>query len=198
MTLVTVNRPMTLKTPRDHRRDGTFGDRWLEGPGSYGAGLFRSLDRAGIAVVEVDRPNRQVRHREGKSDPVDAVAAARAALSGRALGIRRAATETSLIPVGRAGLHRRPTRPLEGRRRRRATDERDRRRPSATSPLDSAVGRQSRTTLEPGWRVDSAAIFKPPRAPRRTVGDETRSVCPVRHDRKEAPMPRPRRRSWPT
>ena len=59
----------------------------MEGTGSYGAGLTRQLDRAGIAVVEVDRPNRQVRHREGKSDPVDAVTAARAALSGRALGV---------------------------------------------------------------------------------------------------------------
>jgi transposase len=39
-----------------------------------------------MAVVEVDRPNRQVRRREGKSDPVDAVVAARAALSGQALG----------------------------------------------------------------------------------------------------------------
>jgi hypothetical protein len=59
----------------------------VEGTGSYGAGLTRQLDRAGITVVEVDRPNRQVRAREGKSDPVDAVTAARAALSGRALGV---------------------------------------------------------------------------------------------------------------
>jgi transposase len=59
----------------------------VEGTGSYGAGLTRELDRAGIAVVEVDRPNRQVRHREGKSDPLDAVTAARTALSGRALGV---------------------------------------------------------------------------------------------------------------
>ena len=58
----------------------------VEGTGSYGAGLTRQLERAGIAVVEVDRPNRQVRRREGKSDPVDAVVAARAALSGQALG----------------------------------------------------------------------------------------------------------------
>ena len=58
----------------------------VEGTGSYGAGLCRHLTRAGISVVEVDRPNRQVRRREGKSDPVDAVAAARAALSGQALG----------------------------------------------------------------------------------------------------------------
>jgi len=50
----------------------------VEGTGSYGVGLARYLARAGVAVVEVDRPNRQMRHRQGKSDPVDAVAAARA------------------------------------------------------------------------------------------------------------------------
>jgi transposase len=48
--------------------------------------LCRHLTGAGIAVVEVDRPNRQVRRREGKTDTIDAVAAARAALSGQALG----------------------------------------------------------------------------------------------------------------
>jgi hypothetical protein len=38
-------------------------------------------------VVEVDRPNRQVRRRHGKSDPVDGVGAARVALSGSATGV---------------------------------------------------------------------------------------------------------------
>jgi transposase len=37
-------------------------------------------------VVEVDRPNRQARRTKGKSDPADAVEAARAVLSGRATG----------------------------------------------------------------------------------------------------------------
>jgi len=69
---------------RSHGRVELVG---VEGTGSYGAGLTRPLDRAGITVVEVDRPNRQVRAREGKSDPVDAVTAARAALAGRALGV---------------------------------------------------------------------------------------------------------------
>ena len=59
----------------------------VEGTGSYGVGVARYLARAGIDVVEVDRPNRQTRHRKGKSDPVDAVAAARAALSGQASGL---------------------------------------------------------------------------------------------------------------
>ena len=56
----------------------------VEGTGSYGAGLARYLAAAGVRVVEVDRPVRQDRHRQGKSDPLDAVSAARAAQSGRA------------------------------------------------------------------------------------------------------------------
>lgn len=58
----------------------------VEGTGSYGAGLARFLLAEGVDVVEVDRPNRQLRRRQGKSDPQDAVAAARAALSGEASG----------------------------------------------------------------------------------------------------------------
>jgi transposase len=49
----------------------------VEGPGSYGIGLARFLHAEAVAVVEVDRPNRQVRRRHGKSDPLDAVEAAR-------------------------------------------------------------------------------------------------------------------------
>jgi transposase len=58
----------------------------VEGTGSYGAGVARFLRAAGVEVVEVDRPNRQARRRAGKSDPLDAIEAARAALSGRARG----------------------------------------------------------------------------------------------------------------
>lgn len=58
----------------------------VEGTGSYGAGLTRHLLSEGVAVLEVDRPNRQARRRRGKSDPVDAEMAARAALSGEAKG----------------------------------------------------------------------------------------------------------------
>jgi transposase len=58
----------------------------VEGTGSYGAGLARHLARAQVDVVEVDRPNRQERRLAGKSDPLDAVSAARAALSGSSKG----------------------------------------------------------------------------------------------------------------
>ena len=63
----------------------------VEGTGAYGAGLARLLRRRGVEVVEVDRPNRQARRQHGKSDPADAVEAARAALSGRARGIAKTA-----------------------------------------------------------------------------------------------------------
>src|SRR5581483_9842720 len=67
--------------------DGVGGLLGVEGTGSDGAGLARFLTRSGIEVLEVDRPNRQARRRQGKSDPVDAVEAARAALArGRQVG----------------------------------------------------------------------------------------------------------------
>ena len=46
---------------------GEIGLVGVEGTGSYGAGLARHLARAGVAVVEVDRPNRQERARAGKT-----------------------------------------------------------------------------------------------------------------------------------
>lgn len=54
----------------------------VEGTGSFGAGLFRYLSSEGITVIEVDRPNRRARRSQGKSDPLDAIAAARAVLAG--------------------------------------------------------------------------------------------------------------------
>ena len=60
----------------------------VEGTGSYGAGLARYLTAADIEVVEVNRPNRQLRRQKGgKSDSVDAEAAARAAASGQATAV---------------------------------------------------------------------------------------------------------------
>lgn len=53
----------------------------VEGTSSYGAGLTAVLRGAGIEVCEVARPDRAARRRQGKSDPLDAYAAARAALA---------------------------------------------------------------------------------------------------------------------
>ena len=56
----------------------------VEATGSYGAGLMRHLTGVGVEVVEVNRPNRQLRRRLGKTDATDAQAAARSALNGQA------------------------------------------------------------------------------------------------------------------
>jgi Transposase len=65
---------------------GTVALVGIEGTRSYGAGLARHMVVAGVRVVEVDRSDRQDRRRQGKSYPLDAVSAARAAQSGRARG----------------------------------------------------------------------------------------------------------------
>jgi transposase len=58
----------------------------VEGTGSYGSALARHLTSQGIDVIEVARPNRQLRRRHGKTDVIDAIAAARVVLSGEATG----------------------------------------------------------------------------------------------------------------
>jgi len=59
----------------------------VEGTGSYGAGLARFLHGAAQVVIEINRPDRTARHMNGKSDPIDAEAAARAVLSGEASAV---------------------------------------------------------------------------------------------------------------
>jgi len=74
----------------------------VEGTGSYGAQLARALTAAGITVIEVDRPDRKARRAQGKSDPLDAYAAAMAVASGRAGGTPK--TRDGLVEAIRA-LH---------------------------------------------------------------------------------------------
>lgn len=52
----------------------------IEGAGSWGAGLCQHLQHSGHAVVEVERPRRRDR-RAGKSDRIDALAAAKCVLT---------------------------------------------------------------------------------------------------------------------
>ncbi len=66
----------------------------IEGTGSYGAGLSRFLQDRGHCVIEVNRPNRQIRHQHGKTDPLDAENAARAVLSGQARAAPKSGTSS--------------------------------------------------------------------------------------------------------
>src|SRR6266567_2752342 len=66
------------------RTFGTLRRAGIECTGSYGAALARHLRAAGIEVVEVNQPDKATRRRRGKTDTIDAQAAAQAVLSGRA------------------------------------------------------------------------------------------------------------------
>jgi transposase len=68
----------------------------VEGTSSYGAGLTRVLQAAGIEVAEVSRPDRAARRRQGKSDPLDAYTAARAAVAGHGLAVPKESHTTAL------------------------------------------------------------------------------------------------------
>ena len=63
----------------------------VEGTNSYGAAPARRLVEAGYNVYEVLRPKRAVRRRDGKSDPVDALAAARSVLAGDGTSVPKSA-----------------------------------------------------------------------------------------------------------
>jgi transposase len=76
------------------RQHGTVRRAGVEGTGSYGASLARLLAREGVEVIEVTRAARQGRRHLGKSDPVDAEAAARSVL----------AEQSSASPKARTGI----------------------------------------------------------------------------------------------
>lgn len=68
----------------------SFGEVFIagvEGTSSYGAGFTQALQDNAIHVVEVNRPDRAARRRQGKSDPLDAYSAARAVLAGHGLAV---------------------------------------------------------------------------------------------------------------
>ena len=101
-------------TPKGYRQlycwlagHGTLMRVGVEGTGSYGAGLAAALTSRGLELVEVNRPSRATRRARGKSDPIDAEAAARAALAGVATAVPKAHTgvveEIRVIFVARRG-----------------------------------------------------------------------------------------------
>ena len=63
----------------------------IEGTGSYGVGLASFVRRQGLRAVEVDRCDRRMRRNNGKSDTLDAEAAARSVLAGVATGVPKSA-----------------------------------------------------------------------------------------------------------
>jgi transposase len=71
----------------------------IEGANGYGAGLARFLAERGEWVIELDRPSRPTRRHDAKSDPIDAVRAAREVLSREHLAEPRAEGERAALSV---------------------------------------------------------------------------------------------------
>ncbi|WP_343913677.1 IS110 family transposase, partial [Ornithinicoccus hortensis] len=71
----------------------------IEGTGGHGAGLTRHLERNQEVVVELDRPERAKRRNGAKSDPLDAIRAAREALSRAKLGTPRSGGDRQALSV---------------------------------------------------------------------------------------------------
>ena len=71
----------------------------IEGTGGYGAGLTRFLQAHAEQVVELDRPKRAARRHGAKSDPLDAIRAAREALGRDQLAQPRAAGHRAALSV---------------------------------------------------------------------------------------------------
>lgn len=65
---------------------GEIGVVGVEGTGSWGAGLTRTLAARGIVVVEINHCDRTVRRLRGKDDAIDAESAARSVLAGTHAG----------------------------------------------------------------------------------------------------------------
>jgi transposase len=88
----------------------------VEGTGTFGAGLTRFVRAYGLAVVEVARPDRSTRRRHGKSDPIDAQAAARATLAGVAVTVPKTrdgqVEMIRVLRVARRGAMKARVRPL--------------------------------------------------------------------------------------
>jgi transposase len=71
----------------------------IESANGYGAGLARFLAERGEWVIEIDRPNRSARRHGAKSDPIDAVRAAREALTRDRLAVPRRGAERAALSV---------------------------------------------------------------------------------------------------
>ncbi|MDV6307883.1 MULTISPECIES: IS110 family transposase [Gordonia] len=61
----------------------------VESSASYGAGLTRMLTDQGVAVIEVNAPDLPRRYAHGKTDQLDAYAAAMAVITGRATAVAK-------------------------------------------------------------------------------------------------------------
>jgi transposase len=152
----------------------------VEGRGSYGAGLVRFLERAGVSVYECERPRRQERRR-GKSDLIDAALAARKLLGRERLhpAPRLWSARGSVLARAsqrRAGTDRRPqpAEPAPGHRPLRGAP-----RSRLGGHVRGPAGR-IRSTKPRNWRSEEIPIAAWQRASGTSSASETFAGRPVR------------------
>ena len=164
-------------TPRRSRpRPGAMSP-WSPGPKAWGRwnasggrhrhlwgrpGRFARAD--GLQVMEADRPDRSTRRRQGKPDPIDAPAAARATLAGVAATIQDPATARSRCSGSCASPPRRPQSQGGGRR---AAPRRARQRPQSSA---NPARRQDQTWSRCGRPCAPGGSPAPPPPPRPPYG----------------------------
>ena len=143
---------------------GTIVIAGVEGTSSYGAGLTWVLQAAGIEVAEVSRPDRAARRRQGKSDPLDAYAAARAALAGHGVAVPKDASTGALRaqPGFTRGKQRRRRRRLHGcLRSRQQYDDRRNGCPGRALPAPADHGRLAQARLPRGHDLNTTGVCLP-------------------------------------
>jgi hypothetical protein len=103
--------PAGLRRLVDTAHDHALGQRlWaIEQTGSYGSGLVMLLEALGEVAVEIDRPSRPARRNGAKNDDLDAVRAAREALSREHLAAPRSRGRReairALLTARRGAIH---------------------------------------------------------------------------------------------
>jgi transposase len=139
----------------------------VESTGGYGAGLTRHLLAAGLHVFEVDRPERATRAREGKSDPIDAIAAARAVRTGRADGLPKIHTGA----VESLRMHMIPRESAVKDRTRAYSQLRDLVTTAPDDLHDQLIGLSgpARVKIAAGFRPDPARLDEPTQAAKQAM-----------------------------
>ena len=137
------------------RQHGALESVGIEGTGSYGAGIMRFLNAAGVTTHEVDRPDRSDRRRRGKSDAVDAEMAAPGSGANWCTGPARSPSTASGRPTC-------PTREVSAGRRSRGRAGRATARPRARrlgrgGTRDGRASRAAHRTRLAGCRLTPAA-----------------------------------------
>ncbi|MDR1427007.1 MAG: IS110 family transposase [Bifidobacteriaceae bacterium] len=133
----------------------------VECTGSYGANLARTLDAAGVDTAEAKPPARKNRTGRGKSDPIDAEAAARSVLGVDTAELARPRTTSPHHAELQLLLAERDY--LAHLRRKQPHGYAPRQRPRRRRP-QSVDGQPDRTPLQvPPWQGHSARRGGPPR-----------------------------------